>query len=454
MILALRTGKISVPSSMLRVKINGEDRNAVYVSPDEIRIEAYKPIEHINTSEIGVFDFESFGYIDFVLGHDYSEVKRQDGFDECTIKFHEQPSLTQLLERTCSVLSLSKSIDFDFPKLKLFASEFGDSIENNDYPYHLDPIIHDSVKEQLDEWYGQYAEMDFSSLSKDLCIYLHNYDLYNSIRKNGIETTLCTMESSIGLTEGALLHNVKRLYIGNEFCAHLQPTQKLLLDIFQEAKKLELEITWCTSFIEQHNEARYKELVDGVESWCMENKRIIEVVINDWGMLELVSSKDCFIPILGRLLNVRKKDPRLKHGWGFERNKERLGYNPLNSEHVNRFLDANKISRYEYEMHNHEITFPETSSNSVHFPFYQIGTSISCTLNALCVNGSRFHQTAIKGCKQYCSTFSTLFPKHLNMIGYQNSFLGYSGPEKLHEIASNSHVDRLVFFPVMMAESE
>ena len=178
-----------------------------------------------------------------------------------------------------------------------------------------------------------------------------------------------------------------------------------------------------------------------------DNKRI-EIVINDWGMVELFENKKNYISLsLGVLLNKRKKDPRYMYKKGYDENKELISENSLNSNIFSEFLNENNINRYEYESNGYTMKIAE-GKHSLQMPFYVTNTSQYCTLYAMCTNLDRGKQKLVKKCPKYCRDYIFSYPKHLKMVGRYNSLFAFDDTlikdYKKLEYYIKSGVDRIV----------
>lgn len=187
-----------------------------------------------------------------------------------------------------------------------------------------------------------------------------------------------------------------------------------------------------------------------------EKKQPIEIVVNDWGMIQILSDllvhepSDYIHLNLGVLLNKRRKDPRYTYKRGIQENVDKLTKNNLNGDVYRKFLcEKWKITRFEYEACplTEAMKFPK-KQNSLHLPYYQTNTSQYCTLYAKCTTGDRGNQKLVKNCPRYCDEIAFLYPKHLNMVGRYNSLFGYDdtlmkNPTKLKQYLERG-IDRIV----------
>lgn len=179
------------------------------------------------------------------------------------------------------------------------------------------------------------------------------------------------------------------------------------------------QVTVSFSYIREYMLEDVKYLLRKLEHWGIQKQVQLEVVVNDWGMAQMLKdSTENLIPSLGILLNKQRKDPRMQYKKG---NINLLGQNSINAEFYREYLKREyRISRYEWESCSYIPEFPK-GSNSLHVPFYQTNTSQYCPLYAVLVYGNRACQKLQKECPGYCEEYGFLYPTHLNMTGRYNS---------------------------------
>ena len=165
-----------------------------------------------------------------------------------------------------------------------------------------------------------------------------------------------------------------------------------------------------------------EKLLEKVDNWCCFHGVNVEIVVNDWAMVEILRGKTSHLsPVFGTLINKRKKDPRMKYKSG---DTALFQHNSLNAEFYRDFLAKEfHIHRYEWESCGYPQEFPP-GKNSIHLPFYQTNTSQYCPLYALCTTGDRGMQQLAEHCPKFCEKYSLLYPEHLHMIGRYNSLFG------------------------------
>ena len=323
----------------------------------------------------------------------------------------------------------------------------------SDYAYEKDGVYCDTYAQQQKIWddirpgdglqYGTCLEV------LEFAFYASSFPFYKSICSKGIKNTIEEYLNQKKLKNTTLFSKrFTRLYIGNEFCPHNVMDDETLHRILETSKEEGFSITLALPYLSEDRISKMREMLHEADDWCQKNHTFAEVVINDFGMLELVKEYKTIIPILGRLLNKRKKDPRINWVWGTAQNKVLLEENNLNCEHYTHFLESKGINRYEFEDHvlKNRINGKKAS---LYFPYYQINTSTFCPIHAQCTTGSKHQQRLVQHCTRYCEKYVFLYPEHLNMIGRGNSIFGYQGsiltkPSYLEEYVRQG-IDRLVY---------
>ena len=98
---------------------------------------------------------------------------------------------------------------------------------------------------------------------------------------------------------------VDRLYLGNEFCERLLPSQRTLQGAVQAAERVGIAVTLLTPLVADRRLGQLRRLLRVVP-----NKT--EVVVNDLGVLRLLCREFADLePVAGRQLIKMIKDPRL-----------------------------------------------------------------------------------------------------------------------------------------------
>ena len=99
-----------------------------------------------------------------------------------------------------------------------------------------------------------------------------------------------------------------RIYYGNEFCERLIPSLQDLNQILDYIQKRGLEFSFVSPYITNIGLKKLGALFELLKS----TRISCEVIINDWGVLNLINRQyPDFQPVLGRLLTKQKRGPRL-----------------------------------------------------------------------------------------------------------------------------------------------
>ena len=322
------------------------------------------------------------------------------------------------------------------------------------YPAEKDEIFAKNLTEQKNIWFQDVPGTKLAEVlheSKEFVLELDRPELYRMYLEENIQDFMKHYwEQTFFAFSGEIQECVPdRLYIGNQFCHLLFPEERCLFEMMEKAQRENISITLAYTYIREDMLKTTDELLAKVDNWCKERQTTVEVVVNDWAMVGILRKyPKRMTPLLGTLLNKRKKDPRMGYKKG-----GRILYeqNSLNAEFYRKFLGEEcNIWRYEWESCGYAQNFPGTlnEKNSLHFPFYQTNTSQYCPLHAICTDGERGKQKLVTNCPYFCERNMVLYPKHLHMTGRYNSLFGVDTevlkhPEKL-EAYVTAGIDRLV----------
>lgn len=288
------------------------------------------------------------------------------------------------------------------------------------YPAAGDLKYGNSLEEQKRSWFSNMNGIKDSSCIWEIALELDRKSLYNEYLQKDMDSFLKDYRISNHLPEWIWKkYRPERLYIGNQFCHLLFPEENTLFAILEKAVRESMKVTVSFSYIREYMLENIRYLLQKLDRWAGKKAVSLEVVINDWGMAELVKEyTENLIPCLGILLNKQRKDPRIKYKKG---DLSLLGQNNIHADFYRSYLQKQyKINRYEWETCGYISAFPE-EKNSLHIPFYQTNTSQYCPLYASLVNGNRANQNLIKKCPGYCEKYTFLYPEHLEMTGRYNS---------------------------------
>lgn len=315
------------------------------------------------------------------------------------------------------------------------------------YPAELDEIHCVSLEEQKKRWGNKNRSDRISKTSESIknkyqvnismpeelegpqddtefALELNHTSMYDQYLHQPLQDFLVSYWRQNNLTHSWLASRIPdRLYIGNQFCHNLFPTEQQLFFIMEKMCSEGLTITLAFSYIREFMIPSGEKLLEKVDKWCCTHDMNVEIVVNDWAMAEILHEKTSshLSPVFGILLNKRKKDPRVKYKSG---DTALFQKNSLNAEFYREFLaEEFNIYRYEWESCGYPQEFPP-GKNSLHLPFYQTNTSQYCPLYALCTTGDRGMQRLAEQCPKFCEKYALLCPEHLHMAGMYNSLFG------------------------------
>ena len=99
-----------------------------------------------------------------------------------------------------------------------------------------------------------------------------------------------------------------RIYFGNEFCERLIPKVQEVSRMFDLCREIDVKLSFLTPYVTDFGIKQLEEIFEFLNSLKLKT----EVIINDFGILELIRNrKYAFKLVLGRLLNRQKRGPRL-----------------------------------------------------------------------------------------------------------------------------------------------
>lgn len=438
-------------------------------------------IEKAACLEICFFDFSADCYRKVQL----AEMEREMKLTEETPFFFIYSVWTKNGEYREQVKRLVTDYD-NYISLKLAGDDAYLSEKMVGYPAELDEVYTESFEEQKKEWLScvgdgrkdcfcekkgqeeiwkkQSSSDDFEEgLEFELALTIDRPELYNDfLQKDG--TIFCHDYWKNNFLEHHPLSQKQatRLYIGNQFCHNLFPEKKQLFQMLEKAFENNLAVTLAFTYIRDQLLEETDELLQELEVWCQsrekeagkeqevyfpakkeqiitenlrnpinqkkkesETKYDLEIIVNDWAMPILLQGKPHLKPVLGVLLNKRRKDVRLPYKHDIGNHVDSLAENNLNCGVYQDYLkNTFDIQRFEFESCGYKVTIPD-GHHSLHLPFFQTNTSQYCTLYAVCRYGDRGKQKLPENCPRYCNKKVFLYPKHLKMVGRYNSLFGY-----------------------------
>lgn len=323
------------------------------------------------------------------------------------------------------------------------------------YPAGLDQQFADTFHRQRLQW-GQEVCSGHTTTRADyekfeMAVSIDNPRLYELYAQQGTEPLWRILLEENAICNHPLAGIVpKRIYAGNAFCHNLAPSEAQLYAILEKARSEGTEVTLVTTYLREEYIEKTKAALESLYEYCKTRDYRLELVVNDWGMLTMFSGKTDYLkPLLGTLINKRKKDPRAGY---LSKNTQASQTASTVSETAFRKTLREKygINRYEWEAGGGAFRIPEDGEvrHSLTFPYFRTNTSQYCPLYAKCTTGERGQQTFVRECPKYCEQYVFLYPEHLKMVGRYNSLFGFDDSVLTHaetvaEYAEQG-IDRLV----------
>ena len=335
-------------------------------------------------------------------------------------------------------------------RLKLEEDDSGMAEQLTGYPAKADEVFAESFQEQLTEWFGSKTNGMQDGCGKDeydgrkeqietrtekkpaepeFALELDHPRVYTQFLNQRLDDFLTAYQARYPAFQNWMRgRKTDRIYIGNAFCHLLFPEKELLFALLEKANRESLQVTLTFSYVREYQIQETEELLQKLQQWCEKQKTKLEVEINDWAMADMLKGAlPDLVPCFGRMLNKRKKDPRMTYKKG---SRECLRENSLNAEFYQEYLSQEfGIQRLEWESCGYEQKFPDPAAkmkveNHLHLPFYQTNTSQYCTLYAGSAYGDRSVQHLLTSCDKRCEWQAYLYPQHLEMVGRYNSLFG------------------------------
>ena len=442
-----------IPGGLVSCFLNEMEVTILKIAKDKITVRVSEKLENdaVFSIKTAFYIFKKKRYEEVsIIDYEIIEKEKKDFYTAYTFAINDD-----------RYSSMVKYIFKDYSRyinLKTYGMENEFSKEMVGYPSELDYDFYAYFSETKRQWMKEndFLKFDQNKSIKQLmdkfkaAVSLHDDVLYKMFLENDIDSFKDEyLYQNYAYGYKIFSKDISRIYIGSEFCHNLFPETEQLIKMIDKAKKEELDITLCFTYMRDCFIEKAEKCIDRVYQWCIENNINIEIVINDWGMLKILKDKtDYFTLCLGTLLNKRKKDPRYMYKNGYEENNELLAENSLNSSLFEKFLKENNIERYEYESCGYKMHIAE-GSHSLHMPFYVTNVSQYCPLYAMCKNMDRGKQILVKNCPKYCRDYVFSYPKHLKMTGRYNSLFAFDDvilkDYTILEYYLNNGIDRLVF---------
>lgn len=200
-----------------------------------------------------------------------------------------------------------------------------------------------------------------------------------------------------------------RMYFGQEFCEKALPTPKEIQQALTLAKKKEMKFTLVTPYVTEEGLDKVKGLLETL----VELEPHGEVVVNDWGVLQIIrESYPSLTPVLGRLLNKVLRDPRIMVYTKKSQSKQSPN-NVLESYRRSSLASESMAALLkEYQVRRIELDHPPQGLDerlqeqgydlSLYLPYGVITTGRICFIHSWELDEKEKFKTFLGGCDRKC----------------------------------------------------
>ena len=243
-----------------------------------------------------------------------------------------------------------------------------------------------------------------------------------------------------------------RIYFGIEFCQNLIPELEQIKRVFRFVKENKLKFSYVTPLVTEDGLNKLNKQFE----YLKKNQEDIEIIVNDWGILRLLSRKynNCFSLVLGRLLTKQRRDPLIVKAIGKVPDQviEHFRQSNVSVPIFQDFLIKKNIKRVEIDNLLQGIGDNLSKSKinaSLYYPYAYVTTTRLCLLNS-CDIPELSDRIGIFPCKKECQKYSITLshktmPVKLLMGGNTQFFIN----KKLPPDMEKRGINRMVYQPEM-----
>lgn len=199
----------------------------------------------------------------------------------------------------------------------------------------------------------------------------------------------------------------QRIYFGQEFCERLLPSPEDLERAIDFTRENRLQFTFTTPYVTNKGLRKLSYLLDLIANEAPQS----EVVFNDYGVLRMLRRRYPELkPVMGRLLNKMKRDPRILFTAGIlpmDATRYFKGFSIDNPVYRD-FLIQNNITRVELDnvFQGFDIDlFASGISASIYVPYAYVTTTRACLAINCDVHGME-DIVGIFPCKRECQKYT------------------------------------------------
>jgi hypothetical protein len=255
--------------------------------------------------------------------------------------------------------------------------------------------------------------------------------------------------------------HIERIYFGQETCENLIPSIEDVENALRYCSEHEFGFSFVTPYVAPKGIRKIIDLLDFLNT-CEEE---VEVVINDFGILQLVYTRyNNLKPVLGRLLTKLKRDPRFSlSGYDISnsdiKNIKKVEQNQaialqsagIDMPQFRKFLKEKNIDRIGFDSVPQGLN-PKSLKKwdfevDVYWPWVYITSGRNCAIAAYTQPGKSFHPTD-EPCSFQCRSYEFTFESDKQMLNsVQQGNAVWMDSQSLYEQFFPLDIGRLVYEP-------
>lgn len=270
------------------------------------------------------------------------------------------------------------------------------------------------------------------------------------------QNSLLALRNNFG---NKLLDKVKILYFGNETCENLIPTKEIVEKVLSFCNKNNYQFSYITPYVGPNGLIKVKTNLDFLEK-NMIYKNKIEIVFNDFGVLNLLQKYEKLIPVLGRLLIKTKRDPRYLNT-DYCRNKEKIskfhyiktnqleaiGQGSLGIKDYQSLLKKNGVRRVSLDISNNISNIDnKVFPMDIYWPWTYITSGRACQIAAINNPLLKYHPVN-HSCRYECKRYQYVLKTTDNTTSMHKGNALWMDSTNLIGQIYNNRFKRLIYQP-------
>ncbi|MBU0574521.1 MAG: hypothetical protein KKH83_08625 [Candidatus Margulisbacteria bacterium] len=197
-----------------------------------------------------------------------------------------------------------------------------------------------------------------------------------------------------------------RLYVGSESCENLMPSRETLAKYIRLGQERSVSICLVTPFmITPTGSARLSVLLGLMNDRAAKKS---EVIINDWGALEMLQKYPRLVPVIGRALNKMRRSVNPLAETKLLPYRSLFGISILSNPAICKFLKEKKVKAFGYDNLWHGIAPSKSACHDLKTHLYFPLIPVSFTSNCLFASTNREENDKFRcglSCKRECQEY-------------------------------------------------